>query len=54
MSDNQPDETSTDEAPTAKPVARQVGRQTLENKSIQGQVITHTIVKPLPDGGSEG
>ncbi|MFE4862345.1 hypothetical protein [Streptomyces sp. NPDC056670] len=50
MSDNQPDETSTDNAPApkaaAQPVAKEVGRQTLETKHIQGQVITHTIVKP--------
>ncbi|MFF3159127.1 hypothetical protein [Streptomyces sp. NPDC057910] len=53
MSDNQPDETSADEAP-AQPVAREVGRQTLETKHIQGQVITHTIVKPTRNDGSEG
>ncbi|WP_314247425.1 hypothetical protein [Streptomyces sp. DSM 40907] len=56
MSDDQHDEATADEATTdgaatAQPVAakatQQAGRQTLETKSIQGQVITHTIVKPL-------
>ncbi|MBC3843139.1 hypothetical protein GXW82_31910 [Streptacidiphilus sp. 4-A2] len=28
------------------------GQQKLESKQIQGQVITHTIVKPLPDGAN--
>lgn len=26
------------------------GKQKLETKQIQGQVITHTIVKPINDG----
>ncbi|MEV8328202.1 hypothetical protein [Kitasatospora sp. NPDC056731] len=55
MSDDQPDETTTGEAPAqsvaakpvAKPAAKQVGQQTLGTKTIQGQIITHTIVKPL-------
>ncbi|MFF3976376.1 hypothetical protein [Streptomyces sp. NPDC001828] len=52
MSDDQTDGATIDEtpAPTAKPVAKPVatqdGRQTLEYKTIQGQVITHTIIKP--------
>ncbi|MFA7764470.1 hypothetical protein ACGFNX_11170 [Streptomyces sp. NPDC048723] len=45
MSDDQHDEA------TARPVAakttRQAGRPTLDAKTIQGQVITHTSVKPL-------
>ncbi|MFF4448822.1 hypothetical protein [Streptomyces sp. NPDC001502] len=52
MSDDQPTEAASDEADTqqaAKP--GQQGRQTLEKKFIEGQVITHTIVKPLPGAG---
>ncbi|MFE3762495.1 hypothetical protein ACFXPI_12105 [Streptomyces sp. NPDC059104] len=33
-------------APEKKP-APKAGNQKLESKQIQGQVITHTIVKPL-------
>ncbi|MFD9367940.1 hypothetical protein ACFWA6_09565 [Streptomyces sp. NPDC060020] len=43
MSDDQPTEAASDEADT------QQGQQTLEKKSIKGQVITHTIVKPMPE-----
>ncbi|MFE6750964.1 hypothetical protein ACFVGM_34290 [Kitasatospora purpeofusca] len=57
MSDDQPTEAPADEPAveekTAPPVAikagRPVGNQRLETKHIQGQVITHTIVKPLRD-----
>ncbi|MFB8234964.1 hypothetical protein ACFC58_00210 [Kitasatospora purpeofusca] len=55
------DEATTTEATTDEPAAeekaappvaikasQQVGHQKLETKQITGQVITHTIVKPLP------
>ncbi|MFD8082396.1 hypothetical protein ACFV4F_11960 [Kitasatospora sp. NPDC059722] len=63
MADDQPTETTADEPeagetaaaaetaakPTAVKAAQPVGHQKLEVKHIQGQVITHTIVKPLPE-----
>ncbi|MFD7902497.1 hypothetical protein ACFV4G_09630 [Kitasatospora sp. NPDC059747] len=62
MADDQPTETTADEPeagetaaaetaakPTAVKAAQSVGHQKLEVKHIQGQVITHTIVKPLPE-----
>ncbi|GAA1934994.1 hypothetical protein [Kitasatospora viridis] len=55
MSDDQPTELTPEEL-AAKAKATQVaakpgeqGTQTLGTKSIKGQVITHTIVKPLRD-----
>ncbi|MFD6969305.1 hypothetical protein [Streptomyces sp. NPDC059979] len=47
MSDDQPNEAASDEADA------QQGHQTLDKKSVKGQVITHTIVKPLPGGQTE-
>ncbi|MGW6916243.1 hypothetical protein ACWGB8_20840 [Kitasatospora sp. NPDC054939] len=57
MADDQPDETSADEPeaaetttePTTVKATQPAGQQKLELKTIQGQVITHTIVKPLPE-----
>ncbi|GAB7184462.1 hypothetical protein ATKI12_4293 [Kitasatospora sp. Ki12] len=57
MADDQPTETTADEPEAAETTARPttvkatqpVGRQRLETKTIQGQIITHTIVKPLPE-----
>ncbi|MER5566091.1 hypothetical protein OHU17_33570 [Streptomyces goshikiensis] len=53
MSDDQPTEPTVDEADTQQAAAKagRQGHQTLEKKTIKGQVITHTIVKPLPGGG---
>ncbi|MEK2493915.1 hypothetical protein WN990_30610 [Kitasatospora purpeofusca] len=60
MSDDQPTEATADEPaaeekaaeekaapPVAAKASQPVGNQKLETKHIQGQVITHTIVKPL-------
>ncbi|CAN3979424.1 hypothetical protein [Kitasatospora purpeofusca] len=57
MSDDQPTEATADEPaaeekaapPVAVKASQPVGTQKLETKHIQGQVITHTIVKPLPN-----
>ncbi|MFD8289489.1 hypothetical protein ACFV2B_14905 [Streptomyces lavendulae] len=46
MADGQEVETEAEEAP-AKKSAPEVGNQRLEKKYINGQVITHTVVKPL-------
>ncbi|MFE3860019.1 hypothetical protein ACFXPT_06255 [Streptomyces goshikiensis] len=53
MSDDRPTEPTVDEADTQQAAAKagRQGHQTLEKKTIKGQVITHTIVKPLPGGG---
>ncbi|MER5807810.1 hypothetical protein ABT143_06375 [Streptomyces sp. NPDC002033] len=51
MADEHGDEVTADsevEASEEKPAAPK-GSQTLEKKTIKGQVITHTIVKPLPN-----
>ncbi|MFD5411601.1 hypothetical protein [Streptomyces nojiriensis] len=55
MSDDQPTEAASDEPETQQVAAEpgRQGRQTLDKKSIKGQVITHTIVKPLPGGQTE-
>ncbi|MFC5665404.1 hypothetical protein ACFP3U_20780 [Kitasatospora misakiensis] len=55
MSDDQTTEPAADEPAAEKATARPttikavqpVGNQRLETKQIQGQIITHTIVKPL-------
>ncbi|MCX4804405.1 hypothetical protein ACFWWM_40270 [Streptomyces sp. NPDC058682] len=52
MSDDQPTEAASDE-PDTQQIAAEPGQQTLDKKSIKGQVITHTIVKPLPGGQTE-
>ncbi|MFE2165973.1 hypothetical protein ACFXB3_13025 [Streptomyces sp. NPDC059447] len=48
MADEQEVEAAAEPAPEKKSVAK-TGTQKLETKHIQGQVITHTIVKPLPE-----
>lgn len=47
MADEEEVEAAPEQVPVEKPTVV-AGRQTLETKQIQGQVITHTIVKPLP------
>ncbi|WP_157855427.1 hypothetical protein [Kitasatospora purpeofusca] len=57
MSEEQPAEATADEPaveekpapPVAIKASQPVGHQKLETKQITGQVITHTIVKPLPN-----
>ncbi|WP_158516476.1 hypothetical protein [Kitasatospora sp. MBT66] len=57
MSEEQPTEATADEPaveekpapPVAIKASQPVGHQKLETKQITGQVITHTIVKPLPN-----
>ncbi|MGW3327216.1 hypothetical protein [Streptomyces virginiae] len=46
MADEEEVEAAVEETP-AKKSAPKAGNQKLETKHIQGQVITHTIVKPL-------
>ncbi|MFC9817483.1 hypothetical protein ACFVJM_36165 [Streptomyces virginiae] len=48
--DQQPTEATPEEADTHQVAAEpgEQGHQTLDKKHIKGQVITHTIVKPLP------
>ncbi|MFE2327092.1 hypothetical protein ACFXD5_24730 [Streptomyces sp. NPDC059385] len=48
MADEQEVEAAVELAPEEKPVTK-TGTQKLETKHIQGQVITHTIVKPIPN-----
>ncbi|MFF4104378.1 hypothetical protein [Streptomyces sp. NPDC001903] len=48
MADEQEVEVTAEEAPVEKPTVV-AGRQRLETKEIRGQVITHTIVKPIPE-----
>ncbi|MCM1976481.1 hypothetical protein [Streptomyces sp. G1] len=47
MADEQEVEATPEEVPVEKPTLV-AGTQRLESKQITGQVITHTIVKPLP------
>ncbi|MFB7058971.1 hypothetical protein ACFCXT_38340 [Streptomyces vinaceus] len=49
MADEEQAEAVVEPAPEKKP-APKAGTQKLESKHIQGQVITHTIVKPLKNG----
>ncbi|MET9694245.1 hypothetical protein ABZY81_38480 [Streptomyces sp. NPDC006514] len=51
-SDDHPTEAASDE-PDTQQVAAEPGQQTLDKKSIKGQVIIYTIVKPLPGGQTE-
>ncbi|MFF4013417.1 hypothetical protein [Streptomyces sp. NPDC001717] len=48
MADEQEVEASAEETPVEKPTVV-AGRQRLETKEIRDQIITHTIVKPIPD-----
>lgn len=50
MADEQEAEAVTEQASEEPNAVAGTGTQKLETKQIQGQVITHTVVKPLRDG----